>query len=661
MRRVFLAMNDTTLIFPMAGKGARFGETFKPFLEVNSHGTFIELAFEPFRKWLPYLKKVIFVYLKEQEETYNVSENLRKSFPQVSFDICMLKKETSGPAETVRMVIKEKNIRGPAIICDCDHALHVDNLFKSLGSHDHDVILPVWPLRGENIKSWSIASVTNTGKVTGIAEKKLPDSAGEFFGVIGCVWIKHIEAFNSYSNKNVSDIVAAQIEAGARVHAVKVDWAKFFGDPERLKKTLSEETKGTIFCDLDGTVIVHEDSPTTMGIKVLDGVVPKLKEWKEEGYYIVLSTARNSLNREYLVSQLLRNNIVYDELIMDLSSGPRVVINDRKPSEFLRPSARAFEVKRNEGILDIEVSIPHVNIIERMKGGSFADTLLVEHDDQKFVRKTASKSDNLELGYIKLKKQCNELGRFKTFYNSLVPSVTAEEDNSFEYYYEMEYLQDYKLLSNCNHQLQYRVIEKLLKLLTKNIYNYKATLTDGRDWLRQHLEQKVYKKAELLDHSGRLRLLLDECLNSFGWILAPKSLCPIHGDLTFENILVDEKNDDVKLIDMDGAEYMDAMELDMGKMFQSLITYYETWSKLSDEELKTFDFSLDSPQIEGYINLWSKILDEDEEILRAKIYFYTALHLIRMIPFRLKVSDEQGRFAYNSALKLLNEIGEILT
>ena len=62
---------------------------------------------------------------------------------------------------------------------------------------------------------------------------------------------------------------------------------------------------------------------------------------------------------------------------MDLSSGPRVVINDRKPSEFLRPSARAFEVKRNEGILDLEVSIPPVNIIKRMKGGSFADTLLV--------------------------------------------------------------------------------------------------------------------------------------------------------------------------------------------------------------------------------------------------------------------------------------------
>ena len=648
-------MNSTTLIFPMAGKGTRFGGTFKPFLEVNSHGTFIELAFEPFKKWLPYVKEVLFVYLSEQEETYNVSENLRKSFPDVKFDICMLEKETSGPAETIRMAIQEKNIKGAAIICDCDHALDVDNIFKNV-LEGYDAILPLWPLRGEDIKSWSIASVTNTGKVTGIAEKKLPDTTGEFFGVIGCVFIKDIEAFNLHDGNNVSDIVAHLED----VQAVKIDWAKFFGDPQRLKKTLAEESKGTIFCDLDGTVIVHEDSPSTMGIKVLEGATKKLREWYDEGYYIVLTTARNSLNREYLESQLLRNNIEYDKLIMDLSSGPRVVINDRKPSDFLRPSARAFEVKRNDGILDLEVSIPHVNIIERMKGGSFADTLLVEHEDQRYVRKTASKSENLELGYIKLKKQANELKRFKTLYTSLVPNVTSEEDNSYEYFYEMEYLEDYTLLSECHIQQQYRAVEKLLKLLTNNVYNYKATLKDGRDWLRQHLEQKVFKRAELLDHSGRLRLLLDECLNSFGWILAPKSLCPVHGDLTFENILVDLKNDDVKLIDMDGAEYMDAMELDMGKMFQSLITYYETWSKLPDEELETFDFSLDSPQIEGYINLWSKMLDEDEEVLRAKIYFYTALHLIRMIPFRLKVSDKQGRFAYDSALKLLNQIGDIL-
>jgi len=653
-------MNDTTLIFPMAGKGQRFGYTFKPFLEVNGHGKFIELAFEPFKRWLPYIKRVLFVYLAEQEEEYSVSYNLRKSFPDIEFEVCILKEETSGPAETVRMAIKEKDITGPALLCDCDHALHVDSIFREI-SEGADVVIPVWPLRGEKIKSWSVASVTDTGLVTGIAEKELPNTHGEFCGVIGCYYIRQIESLNLLDCQNISELIAAKITAGSLVKAVKVDWAKFFGDPERLERTFAEESKGTIFCDLDGTVIVHEDSPEdSHGIKVLDGAVKKIRDWKDEGYYIVLSTARNGLNREYLVNELIRNNIVYDELIMDLSSGPRIVVNDRKPSEFLRPSASAFEVKRNQGIMDLDVSIPKVNIIERMKGGSFADTLLVEKEGKQYVRKTAPKTENIELGYIKLKKQAQELLRFKNFYNSLVPTVIYEEDNSYEYYYEMEYLKGYRLLSNCDTQVQYRVVEKLLKLLRKNVYDYDATLKDGREWLKQHLQAKVYKRGELLDHSGRLRLLLDEVVHSFGWILAPKSLCPIHGDLTFENILVDIANDDVKVIDMDGAEYIDAVELDMGKMFQSIVTEYEIWSQLSDEELGEFTFDIESPKISGYIRLWCRILGESEEIIKSKMYFYTALHLIRMIPFRLKASEEQGRFAYNSALRLLTEIGKVL-
>jgi len=178
-------MNDTTLIFPMAGKGQRFGYTFKPFLEVNGHGKFIELAFEPFKRWLPYIKRVLFVYLAEQEEEYSVSYNLRKSFPDIEFEVCILKEETSGPAETVRMAIKEKDITGPALLCDCDHALHVDSIFREI-SEGADVVIPVWPLRGEKIKSWSVASVTDTGMVTGIAEKELPNTHGELGGVIGC-------------------------------------------------------------------------------------------------------------------------------------------------------------------------------------------------------------------------------------------------------------------------------------------------------------------------------------------------------------------------------------------------------------------------------------------------------------------------------------------
>ena len=35
---------------------------------------------------------------------------------------------------------------------------------------------------------------------------------------------------------------------------------------------------------------------------------------------------------------------------MGLPSGHRVLINDRKPSDILNPSAIAYEIKRNSGI-----------------------------------------------------------------------------------------------------------------------------------------------------------------------------------------------------------------------------------------------------------------------------------------------------------------------
>ena len=138
-------------------------------------------------------------------------------------------------------------------------------------------------------------------------------------------------------------------------------------------------------------------------------------------------------------------------------------------------------------------------------------------------------------------------------------------------------------------------------------------------------------------------------------------MCPIHGDLTFENILCKEDFGlDVKLIDMDGAEYLDAIELDMGKMFQSILTKYEIWSQSTE---KLVDFSKDgftikifnnSLEISKFISLWSSIIQDSEEILYAKAYFYTALHMIRMIRFRLKISEDQATYALLMSIILLN-------
>ena len=219
--------------------------------------------------------------------------------------------------------------------------------------------------------------------------------------------------------KNISDCISELIKSKSIIKAVQTSEASFFGDPNRLKKSIEQiKPAGTIFCDLDGTLIIHEDNPTNLGIKILNGAYKTLKSWKDKNYYIVLTTARNSVNRKYLEGELAKKNIIYDELIMDLSSGTRILINDRKPSNILVPSAIAYEVERNDGINNLDIDIPSVKIIQRMKG-SFADTLLIEKNKLKCIRKVASKRINLELGYSRLKSSITNYKGLLIFMNQL--------------------------------------------------------------------------------------------------------------------------------------------------------------------------------------------------------------------------------------------------
>ena len=67
-------------------------------------------------------------------------------------------------------------------------------------------------------------------------------------------------------------------------------------------------------------------------------------------------------------------------------------------------------------------------------------------------------------------------------------------------------------------------------------------------------------------------------------------------------------------------------------------------------------------KIEDYkeiIEAWSSILNESYEITKIKAIFYMCTHLIRMIPYRYKVSLEQSLFALKEAILWLNEINII--
>jgi len=117
------------------------------------------------------------------------------------------------------------------------------------------------------------------------------------------------------------------------------------------------ERPATMVLDIDGTLINHCGNicdQYTNDIKILPGVLNKFKEWDLKGYRIILMTGRRESGRKHLEEQLFNAGIFYDQLIMGVGNGKRILINDLKPNSE-EPTAIAINVKRNSGLEDIKI------------------------------------------------------------------------------------------------------------------------------------------------------------------------------------------------------------------------------------------------------------------------------------------------------------------
>ena len=110
----------------------------------------------------------------------------------------------------------------------------------------------------------------------------------------------------------------------------------------------------TIFCDLDGTLWEQGD-PTEIAKpgyqpKIIHGTVDKIREWD---FKIILTTGRKESLRDVTVKQLSYAGIVYDQLVMGIGGGSRVLINDLRANG--DQSAFVYQPKRNEGLAGIDL------------------------------------------------------------------------------------------------------------------------------------------------------------------------------------------------------------------------------------------------------------------------------------------------------------------
>lgn len=113
----------------------------------------------------------------------------------------------------------------------------------------------------------------------------------------------------------------------------------------------------TIFCDIDGTLTKHilpnDAANEEYSLQLLDGTIEKFLEWDRLGYNIILTTGRKESLRSSTEKQLKRAGIFYDQLIMGIGGGDRILINDKKPDG--RETAFRYCPDRNGGIKDINI------------------------------------------------------------------------------------------------------------------------------------------------------------------------------------------------------------------------------------------------------------------------------------------------------------------
>lgn len=118
-----------------------------------------------------------------------------------------------------------------------------------------------------------------------------------------------------------------------------------------------ENLTKTIICDIDGSISLHTGDISTIHLQkltILPGVKEKFQEWDRKGYNIILLTGRREGYRKATELQLSEAGIFYDQLVMGVKNGIRVLINDMKPNSH-EPMAVAVNLERNKGMEEITI------------------------------------------------------------------------------------------------------------------------------------------------------------------------------------------------------------------------------------------------------------------------------------------------------------------
>lgn len=236
---------DINVIFPIAGKGERFGGTFKPKL-IYKGRTFLENAVDSIILDTRINSNLFFICTADQERVHGVVKWIAGLYPKAN--VIVIPDQTTGPLKTLASAnsvlqgeLSEQKL--PCIICDCDHWLSIKNAdIEVLKSEGESITLPLWPITIDEAGSWLVCDSEPVPPV--FFEKPKSIELKNIYGVIGCYFFSNTGKFF----KKISSVNADSISDYLLNYRNEIQFsffipeaAKFFGDPKRLEEQVAKD------------------------------------------------------------------------------------------------------------------------------------------------------------------------------------------------------------------------------------------------------------------------------------------------------------------------------------------------------------------------------------------------------------------------------------
>ena len=333
------------ILIPMAGLGSRFKicgyEKPKPLIIVDD-APMIERSISTLNIEGTY----IFV-IREYDNSQNTKDLvacLRRIKPDCK--IVITDKITSGAAETCLLAKDHINNSEKLVIANCDQLMDwkSENFIKATKKDFDGLVVTHTSVDPKN----SFISLDENGLAKELREKKaISDVAliGIHYWKKGSDFVRSAEEMIKNQSKDAGEYYVAPtynllIKQGLKISNYHLEKNEYhpIGTPKDLKIYIGKKNEfktkkpNTIVCDLDGTIIrhVHRYSDIKDGLPSLNpGVLEKFNEWDSYGHHIILMTARKESARKKTEKDLELLGIPYDQLIMGVTSGRRVIVNDK--------------------------------------------------------------------------------------------------------------------------------------------------------------------------------------------------------------------------------------------------------------------------------------------------------------------------------------------